>query len=756
MKQTNLMNFFKKNTKKEIISKENDPPTKLKKENSSTKIQETSEWKSSKRSRNSKENHSMNKNTEKSPKKIKIIETTKKEKEEKLKVKENKKPENKKPIIEKREEKKEKKKYLSDCELKLSSDDSLKDEDDDSFAYSKNISSKQPKSTKVEATKKKNVHNLIKNIMDDDEEEEDQKDEKKKEKEKVKERNIEKEERNKNSKNLFEKTSKSSILNEYRNKKGEEKDSSKKTKIEIKEEQKKQSKATKSVPPLSKKSSKELKIETVEDEEKNKPKQKSSESSKKTPTKESKKKEPQNQEKNENDSPKKRTDGKLTFERQDTKTIKKEVWKSKSTIKKESKESIKKETKDQSPSPKKKTPTKQEEKRKTPTKEKTVSHRKVIETEESTQEATQNSPKIIESEDPIEDVSTQESAKPLPTQKHQKEENPSTRETENPLSKRNKLVFGNKESEKKKVSLQKKEQTPVKQETKEKKKISPKKNKVNEKTVPLSLQITPSNKPNNKEEIKNSISKATTEKKRLIETETTEKEPSHKRNKFHNLKTNEEAKFLEIPTRQRGDEDMDLSEEISEPNQPKKDLSKDENTTEQSKEGQYNYRNFVNRKGPQNLGKKEVPEGKQNCLYKKHFLVTGVLESFEREEIHEIIKRYGGTFHGNFVKSLTHMIAGREAGLSKMEKAKKSGNVVILDEDGFLDLIRNSKQTFIPLSEQKKINAKIQRESDKKCEHIKTLKENVEINSNEKASDQCKISFFFFFSFIHSFIFFII
>ena len=50
----------------------------------------------------------------------------------------------------------------------------------------------------------------------------------------------------------------------------------------------------------------------------------------------------------------------------------------------------------------------------------------------------------------------------------------------------------------------------------------------------------------------------------------------------------------------------------------------------------------MQRSGPSAPGSKEIPAGKDGCLFGKVFVVTGVLDSLEREEVHDLIKKYGG------------------------------------------------------------------------------------------------------------------
>ncbi|KAG7485279.1 replication factor C subunit 1 [Solea senegalensis] len=99
------------------------------------------------------------------------------------------------------------------------------------------------------------------------------------------------------------------------------------------------------------------------------------------------------------------------------------------------------------------------------------------------------------------------------------------------------------------------------------------------------------------------------------------------------------------------------------------------------------FRNYLNRDGPRALGSKEIPQGAENCLEGCVFVVTGVLESMERDDAKSLIERYGGKVTGNISKKTTYLVQGRDSGVSKLEKAESLGTK-ILDEDGLLDLIR--------------------------------------------------------------------
>lgn len=49
-------------------------------------------------------------------------------------------------------------------------------------------------------------------------------------------------------------------------------------------------------------------------------------------------------------------------------------------------------------------------------------------------------------------------------------------------------------------------------------------------------------------------------------------------------------------------------------------------------------------------------------------MITGVLESIEREEAKSLIERYGGKVTGNVSKKTSYLVMGRDSGQSKSDK----------------------------------------------------------------------------------------
>ncbi|XP_055338037.1 replication factor C subunit 1-like [Paramacrobiotus metropolitanus] len=122
------------------------------------------------------------------------------------------------------------------------------------------------------------------------------------------------------------------------------------------------------------------------------------------------------------------------------------------------------------------------------------------------------------------------------------------------------------------------------------------------------------------------------------------------------------------------------------PKKTKKDEDEDGDGQQKKNAG---YRKFMSRAPPQALGSKEVPEGPEDCLQGLDFVVTGVLDSITREDAEDLIKRHGGSVKTGVSKKTSYLVAGRDAGESKLKKAKEM-KTKIIDEDGLFDLVRKA------------------------------------------------------------------
>ncbi|CAN6440014.1 unnamed protein product [Victoria cruziana] len=99
---------------------------------------------------------------------------------------------------------------------------------------------------------------------------------------------------------------------------------------------------------------------------------------------------------------------------------------------------------------------------------------------------------------------------------------------------------------------------------------------------------------------------------------------------------------------------------------------------------------FGERKDPPHKGEKEVPDGSPTCLAGLTFVISGTLDSLEREEAEDLIKRHGGRVTGSISKKTSYLLADEDIGGRKSTKAKELG-ISFLSEDGLFDMIRKSK-----------------------------------------------------------------
>ena len=79
-----------------------------------------------------------------------------------------------------------------------------------------------------------------------------------------------------------------------------------------------------------------------------------------------------------------------------------------------------------------------------------------------------------------------------------------------------------------------------------------------------------------------------------------------------------------------------------------------------------------------------VPES--NALENKSFVISGVFEKFERDELKDLIQKNGGKVLSAISGKLDYLLAGDKMGPSKLEKAK-SLSIPIISENEFLNMI---------------------------------------------------------------------
>eukprot|EP00897_Mesotaenium_endlicherianum_P009643 jgi/Mesen1/8707/ME000052S08136 len=104
---------------------------------------------------------------------------------------------------------------------------------------------------------------------------------------------------------------------------------------------------------------------------------------------------------------------------------------------------------------------------------------------------------------------------------------------------------------------------------------------------------------------------------------------------------------------------------------------------------------FVERGAPPHKGEKEVPEGAEDALAGFTIVISGTLDSLEREEAEDLIKRHGGRITGSISKKTSYLLADEDVGGRKSQKAKEL-KVPFLTEDGLFELIRKKPAAVSP------------------------------------------------------------
>ena len=89
---------------------------------------------------------------------------------------------------------------------------------------------------------------------------------------------------------------------------------------------------------------------------------------------------------------------------------------------------------------------------------------------------------------------------------------------------------------------------------------------------------------------------------------------------------------------------------------------------------------------PPNKGVKVHPRGPNDCLQGVTIVVSGVLDSMERADAEDFIKRHGGKVTSSVSGKTTYLLVGMDCGKSKYNKAKEH-NTTLIDEDGLLAMV---------------------------------------------------------------------
>lgn len=126
-------------------------------------------------------------------------------------------------------------------------------------------------------------------------------------------------------------------------------------------------------------------------------------------------------------------------------------------------------------------------------------------------------------------------------------------------------------------------------------------------------------------------------------------------------------------------------------NSPKKNADGDENGDKKKKRSSFHFAKYQAHLAmkPKNYGQKRIPKGAPGCLKGKTFVMTGILDSLERDTAEDLIVKYGGRVTSAVSRKTTYLIVGVDPGESKTKQADKL-RIPMIEEDGLLDIIRKS------------------------------------------------------------------
>jgi len=88
------------------------------------------------------------------------------------------------------------------------------------------------------------------------------------------------------------------------------------------------------------------------------------------------------------------------------------------------------------------------------------------------------------------------------------------------------------------------------------------------------------------------------------------------------------------------------------------------------------------------LGENEILQAESDKFLGKSFVISGVFEGYERDELKEIILKNGGKISSGITGKLDYLVAGDNMGPAKLEKAQKL-NIKIISEQEFNTLLNS-------------------------------------------------------------------
>lgn len=136
---------------------------------------------------------------------------------------------------------------------------------------------------------------------------------------------------------------------------------------------------------------------------------------------------------------------------------------------------------------------------------------------------------------------------------------------------------------------------------------------------------------------------------------------------------------------------------------------------------------------PPLYGQKVIPVGKPNCLLGNTFVPTGTMVSLKREQVKDLITKYGGKVTSSISGKTDCVVVGCiEVGPKKIQTCREK-NIPTIDEDGLFYLIARSdpekNKDFIKKFENQQAGVieeiEEKKEAQEEIKHEETIKENI-------------------------------
>jgi hypothetical protein len=133
----------------------------------------------------------------------------------------------------------------------------------------------------------------------------------------------------------------------------------------------------------------------------------------------------------------------------------------------------------------------------------------------------------------------------------------------------------------------------------------------------------------------------------------------------------EDSEVEELPNKSPAKTPKQPEKKRSAPSSATKDGEAEEGE-QKKKKSYWEMKKEMEARGPPPMkGQKPLPEGKPNCLEGLTFVLSGVLDSLERDDASDLIKKYGGRVTSAISGKTSYLVMGQSGGETKPKRRRK-------------------------------------------------------------------------------------